>query len=259
MSVRERLLGIPELNVVQKLIGMSDNQLRDYIQSLSSFVEVFPEQETALRAALEEKDYLAFSKHLVTLKDMLLQIYADGMAEECQKQINGLINLNHERIEAYMTYCLSTAAMLSIDIQMAIYNEDNAEDARSDEIIAEPDNGRCGILAVDDNPYFLDILKSTLQDTDYKLTCLTSGEAVLKYLNNRDPDLFILDIDMPDMDGYELAQKIKELGKNAPIIFLTGNAKREYVVKAVEVGAVDFIIKPINKKQVLERINRACQ
>jgi len=58
------------------------------------------------------------------------------------------------------------------------------------------------------------------------------------------------------MDGYELAAQIKKKGERSPIVFLTGNAKRENVVKAVEAGAADFIVKPVNKKEVLAKIER---
>jgi CheY-like chemotaxis protein len=88
------------------------------------------------------------------------------------------------------------------------------------------------VLAVDDAAFFLNILKKYVSGTGHKLICVNSGDAALKYLVAHDPDLFILDIEMPEMNGYELAQKIRNEGKKAPIIFLTGNAKREDVVKA---------------------------
>jgi DNA-binding response OmpR family regulator len=59
---------------------------------------------------------------------------------------------------------------------------------------------------------------------------------------------------MPKLDGYDLAKKIKESGHTAPIIFLTANATKEYVIKAVNSGAVDFIVKPPNTEYVLARI-----
>jgi FixJ family two-component response regulator len=61
---------------------------------------------------------------------------------------------------------------------------------------------------------------------------------------------------MPRIDGYELVKKIREGGHTAPVIFLTGNATREHVIKAVKSGAVDFITKPVDKDQVLKRIAR---
>ncbi|MDR0516438.1 MAG: response regulator [Fibromonadaceae bacterium] len=112
------------------------------------------------------------------------------------------------------------------------------------------------ILVVDDTEFFLRNLKVLLQDTPYKLTCITSGKIALNFLQKNHPDLFILDIDMPEMNGYELAQKIRDCGQQAPIIFLTGSSTRESVEKALLAGAADFIIKPISRTQVLQRINK---
>jgi CheY-like chemotaxis protein/HPt (histidine-containing phosphotransfer) domain-containing protein len=259
MTARERLFEISELNIKQKLVQMSNVQLYDYIKMLNSFIEKFPEKEEELKKALDANDYLTFSKHYASIRDMLINIHADELAKDCQKQIDGLINIKHEKVEAYMTYFLSTLAILSIDIQMAIYNDNNEEE--NNQIIdatavAEEDVEKKSILAVDDNAFFLDTLKSALQDTDYKLICVTSGMAALKYLQNHRPNLYILDIEMPEMDGYELAHKIRTYGKKAPIIFLTGNSSKEYVTKAIQAGAADFIVKPLNKEYVLERISQ---
>lgn len=115
--------------------------------------------------------------------------------------------------------------------------------------------GRKSILAVDDTEFFLRTLRSILQDNAmYKLTCTTSGTTALKFLQKNHPNLFILDIDMPDMNGYELAQRIRASGQTAPIIFLTGNSTEESIIKALQVGAADFIAKPVCKAKLLERI-----
>ena len=265
MTIRERLLKITELNITRILIKMNNSQLNKYIQDLKSFIENFPTKEVELKSALEGKDYLAFSKCFASIKDMLLKINADDLAQECLKLISGLVDIKHEKIEAHMTYLLSLLTMLSIDIQMAVYKDEDeetlpanaAETVKTSELPAsEPEKGKKNILAVDDKAFFLDTLKRALQGTEYKLTCLTSGSAAMKFLENHTPNLFILDIEMPEMDGYELAHKIRECDKNAPILFLTGNATKEYVKKAIMAGAADFIVKPITQKQVLERIGK---
>jgi CheY-like chemotaxis protein len=264
MTIRERLLEINELNIEHKLIQMNTVELYEYVDALNTFVDNFPAAESELRVALADNDYPSFSKHLVCIRDMLYDIYADELAAACEKQIKGLVNVKHEKAEAFMIYLLTTLSMLSIDIQMAVYKDDTEdvdESASTDESAAGNTSETSAasaksILAVDDNTFFLDNLKATLQDTNYKLTCVTSGIAALRYLQNRRPDLFILDIEMPEMDGYELAHKIRAYRKKAPIIFLTGNATKEYVTKAIKAGAADFIVKPIDKKYVLERIEK---
>lgn len=259
MTTRERLLDIAELNIEQRFIQMWRGEYEEYIQALNSFIEDFPKREIELKKALEAKDYLSFSKCLVNIKDMLLLIHADGLAEDCMKQINGLVALKHEKVEAYMTYLLSVLTILSIDIQMALFKdgEEGEEEETFPQVITdESDPMKRSILAVDDNAFLLDTLKKALLDTEYKLIGVSSGKAALKFIQNHSPDLFILDIEMPEMDGYELAQKIREYGIKAPIIFITGNATKDYVLKAIRADAADFIVKPVTKKQVIERINK---
>ncbi|MCL1975275.1 MAG: response regulator [Firmicutes bacterium] len=257
MTVRERLLDIPELNIAEILIQMRDIQLDEYIESLNSFVENLSARERELKDSFSAKDYYTFSKYLVAFKDTLIDIHADELAEECQKQINNLSSAKHEKVEAFLTYFLSLMAMLSIDIQMAAYHDENNTECSIQELSGfEPEDGQKSILAVDDHAFFLDTLKQSLQDTGHKLICVRSGAEALKYLQKHNPNLFILDIEMPEMNGYELARNIREQGKQAPIIFLTGNATPEYVNKALQAGAADFIVKPATKKYVIERVNR---
>ena len=260
MTIRERLFEITELDVSQILSLMRENQLYEYIQTLISFVEDFPLLETTLKESLEAKDYLSYSKTLVNIRDMLSGIYANELAEECQKQINALVAVKHEKVLASMTYLLSLLAMLSIDIQVVIYMDENEGDIEPPDGGAEEaagqEAGKLSILAVDDNAFSLDTLKAALEGSEYKFTGVNSGAGALKYLLSHDPNLYILDIEMPGMDGYELAYKIKELGKKAPILFLTGNATREYVLKALKAGGSDFIVKPVTQKLILEKVEK---
>jgi CheY-like chemotaxis protein len=257
MAMREQLLEIPELNIAQILLTMGHNEFDEYVKVLNSFVEKFPTWETDIKNALGEKDYLNFIKNLANVKDLLEQIHADGLVEDCMKQLKWLTNVNYEKLETFATHFLSVLTMLSIDIQMAILKEGNSQKYKPPVNVAyKPVNRKTSILAVDDSAFILGVLKTILQGDEYKLTCVTSGKEALIYIQNHNPDLFILDIEMPKIDGYELARKIKERGHAAPIIFLTANATKEYVIQAANVGAVDFIVKPVDKEQVLERIAR---
>jgi CheY-like chemotaxis protein len=257
MAIREQLLEISELNIAQNLMTMGHNEFDNYVKVLNSFVEKFPTWESDINNALGKKDFLTFSKNLAAVKDLLVQIHADGLVEDCLKQINKLANVNYEKLESFTTHFLSLLTMLSIDIQMAILKDGNFRENKPHVNIAyKPVNRKTSILAVDDSAFILGVLKTILQGVEYKLTCVTSGKDALIYIQNHSPDLFILDIEMPKIDGYELARKIKERGHTAPIIFLTANATKEYVIQAANVGAVDFIVKPVDKEQVLERVAR---
>ena len=78
----------------------------------------------------------------------------------------------------------------------------------------------------------------------------------MKFIANNKPRLFILDIDMPAMDGYELAEKIVEAGHSAPILFLTNSASKSAVLKAIQSGGVDFVVKPVNQEMLLRKITK---
>jgi CheY-like chemotaxis protein len=112
------------------------------------------------------------------------------------------------------------------------------------------------ILLVDDRPEVLETVSGFLRK-DYKVFALTGGVAVLNFLSKQQPDLFIIDIQMPDMDGITLTQRIRAMPQYAksPIMILTGNAEREMVVKAFKAGANDFLIKPANKETLLAKIS----
>ncbi len=107
------------------------------------------------------------------------------------------------------------------------------------------------ILIVDDERFYINVLVSMLKD-HYKLYIAKSGEQALNRISDNLPDLILLDIMMPDMDGYQTCQKIKAHSQwnEIPIIFLTGNTNQASKDKALEVGAVDLICKPISQSIV---------
>ena len=117
------------------------------------------------------------------------------------------------------------------------------------------------ILAVDNCRMFLNVLSSFLKETQYEITGTNSGTDALNLLqwHGHRPDLFLLDIEMPEMSGYELAKKIRGRGQIAPIIFLSDNAAKECAVQALKAGAVDYIVKPVNMEVLFERMGRQIQ
>jgi CheY-like chemotaxis protein len=261
MIKRECLYEISDLKLAGKLEQMNDSQLEHYWRALNAFTEGFPEQEGELKRALAAKDYHTYSRCLSTIRDMLEDIHAVNIAADCQKHLNGITvleNIRHEKLVAFADYFLAIVSVLSIDIQMAEYKtqQDGADETAAGKAAAPADTQKTKkiILAVDDQPTYLTTIKSYLKDTEHKLVCTTSGADALKFLQNNRPDLFILDILMPEMDGIELAKKIRGLGQEAPIIFLTGSSTKESVVKALQAGGSDFIIKPATREQVMERV-----
>jgi len=108
------------------------------------------------------------------------------------------------------------------------------------------------VLAVDDMPESLSFISNVLKN-HFKIFRVTNGKTALKVLNTQKIDLIILDIDMPEMSGIELAAEIRRIPAytKVPIIFLSGNSTRECVAKAKQVGAVDYLIKPTNYETLL--------
>lgn len=113
------------------------------------------------------------------------------------------------------------------------------------------------ILIVDDNKANLTAAKTVLC-ADYKITAVTMGTQALKFLEKNTCDLILLDINMPEMDGFELMEKIRENEKNAeiPIIFLTADNDPETENRCLEEGALDFIVKPFVVSVMRSRISR---
>lgn len=116
------------------------------------------------------------------------------------------------------------------------------------------------ILMVDDNTTNLKVAAQVLQPF-YKLSMAKSGKQALSFLKKNRPDLILLDILMPEMDGYATLQEIKmdpQLS-NIPVIFLTADKDRESEIKGLKMGALDFITKPFEEQVMLSRIEKVLQ
>ena len=112
------------------------------------------------------------------------------------------------------------------------------------------------VLIVDDEPANISLLNEVLK-TDYRIMVAKDGKrALLVAQSNPPPDLILLDIVMPELDGYEVLKRLKadEDTKNIPIIFVTSKDKDEDETKGLEMGAVDYIHKPFNPAVVKARV-----
>lgn len=111
------------------------------------------------------------------------------------------------------------------------------------------------IMIVDDEPNNLRVLQQILKD-HYQLIFANNGEKALEGIKNHQPDLVLLDIMMPYMDGYEVCEKLKinSLTKDIPVIFITAMGEVEDEARGFDVGAVDYIHKPVSAPTVLRRV-----
>jgi sigma-B regulation protein RsbU (phosphoserine phosphatase) len=113
------------------------------------------------------------------------------------------------------------------------------------------------ILLVDDNPTNLQVLFQTLEGVGCKLLIAKNGEMALSIAGKALPDLILLDIMMPDIDGYEVCRQLKTNPKTSdiPVIFLSALGDTEDKVKGLQLGAVDYITKPFQPDEVIARVN----
>lgn len=116
------------------------------------------------------------------------------------------------------------------------------------------------LLIVDDDKINLTAARNALSGT-YKVTAVTSGEQALRFLQNNICDLILLDINMPDMDGFEVMAKIREndVLADIPIIFLTADSDPQVESRCLKEGAMDFITKPFVQNVMLSRISHALE
>ncbi len=114
------------------------------------------------------------------------------------------------------------------------------------------------ILIVDDEPNNLEILNNCLEEADFEVMTAKSGKIALKRVAYVKPDLILLDVNMPGMDGFETCLHLKknEATKDTPIIFITAKVETVDKVKGLEIGAVDYITKPFQIKEVIARVNK---
>jgi sigma-B regulation protein RsbU (phosphoserine phosphatase) len=112
------------------------------------------------------------------------------------------------------------------------------------------------ILIIDDNPKNLQVLGTYLQLEGYLVEFAMNGETALNWTRKTEFDLILLDIMMPGMDGFEVCKIIKSglVNHKTPVIFLTAKIDTESIVNAFDLGAVDYIIKPFNQKELIARV-----
>ncbi len=117
------------------------------------------------------------------------------------------------------------------------------------------------ILLVDDEKDMLDLTVPMLTANHFEVVAVSSGEEALKQAAASSPDLILLDLMMPSMDGHETLKLLKENNKTGsiPVLMLTAIGKADSVSRSLELGAIDYIAKPFEPKTLLEKIRKALQ
>jgi len=113
------------------------------------------------------------------------------------------------------------------------------------------------LLIVDDTPANIDVLRKFMGGEGYDISVAPDGEIALNIVNKNKPDLILLDVMMPGIDGFEVCRQLKENEetKDIPVIFVTAKIETSDIVKGFQVGGVDYITKPFKREEVLSRVN----
>jgi DNA-binding response OmpR family regulator len=110
------------------------------------------------------------------------------------------------------------------------------------------------ILYIEDEPYLARIVKDTLELRGYEVLHKTDGSKVIEHVGHFDPDICLLDVMLPNIDGYALANHIRNVNPGLPIIFLTAKTQPNDIVKGFSSGGTDYLKKPFSMEELVVRI-----
>ncbi|MCM0755353.1 response regulator [Desulfovibrio aminophilus] len=115
------------------------------------------------------------------------------------------------------------------------------------------------ILLVDDETEFLELMTKRLDRRNFQVTTAATGEAALEALAGTPVDVVVLDVRMPGMGGIETLRRIKEAAPGTEVILLTGHANMEVAVEGMELGAFDYLLKPVAINDLIFKIQDAAK
>lgn len=116
-----------------------------------------------------------------------------------------------------------------------------------------PAHGRGCALVVDDEPHIAELVRDTLAADGFVVTIATDGMAALRNARRHAPDVIILDISLPGLDGFEVCRELRKQSA-APIIFLTGRGQEVDRIVGLELGADDYVSKPFSPRELMARV-----
>ncbi len=114
------------------------------------------------------------------------------------------------------------------------------------------------ILIIDDEPHLVEILANRLRSAGYEVISASSGEIGLEQARRENPDLILLDVLMPDLDGYEVLRHLKEAAptRAIPVMMLTVKKWSEDIQRSMAGGAADYVVKPFQPATLLEKVKK---
>jgi len=112
------------------------------------------------------------------------------------------------------------------------------------------------VLIVDDEPLNVDYLEQALEDANYQIITATNGEEALNKIQSEQPDLVLLDLAMPIMDGFAVLEQVKadQVLRDIPVIIISAEHDSKSVVKGIKQGAEDYLTKPVNADLLVKKV-----
>ncbi|MDR2542457.1 MAG: methyl-accepting chemotaxis protein [Treponema sp.] len=252
-------------------ITKSSNEVISRFDAIDSSVKTVSEHEQNIRNAMEEQE--AGGKQILEsvsrLKDITLSVKngaedMSGSGEELIKKTHEFISISNQVVQG-MNEILSGAmnqiklAVKHVD-EMSSENDRNFSDLKQE---SEKFNVSTGeekkiVLVIDDDDIHLMATK-TILETEYEFIAARSGqEAISLFYKGLVPNLVLLDLVMPEMDGWEAYERIKAIGNlhHVSVAFFSSSDDPQSIDRAKKMGAVDFINKPVKKGELLERVKK---
>jgi DNA-binding response OmpR family regulator len=113
------------------------------------------------------------------------------------------------------------------------------------------------ILIIDDDPALIDFLKVLLESEGYETFSAADGKNGLREIGTRQPDLVLLDYQLPDMNGLEVLSQTNQAYEKALVVMLTGKGSEEVAVECMKAGAADYVVKPFDNQRLVSVIRKA--
>ncbi|WP_433293164.1 response regulator transcription factor [Actinoplanes sp. CA-030573] len=127
-------------------------------------------------------------------------------------------------------------------------------ESRSSVALGEPPARAARVLVVDDEPNISALLSATLRLVEFEVRVVDSGHRALVAVEEFEPDLVVLDVMLPDLDGFDVARRLRATGSQVPVLFLTARDAVEDRISGLSAGADDYVTKPFSLEEVVLRI-----
>ena len=221
-----------------------------YREVLMSFLENGKPEE--MRRFFKEENWENYRIHMHALKSTSLSIGALGLSDQAGLLEKAVKDGDTAYIKEHHGEVLRQYQLLLEQMGQALSEPESS--TVSDAVMQDKE---AHILVVDDDSMNLRVAE-TMLEVRYFVSCVKSGEETLAFLEREIPDLILLDIHMPGMDGFEVIDRVKEDRRyvGIPVIFLTADNDREAEIQSFKHGALDFITKPFVVDIMMQRVKR---